>query len=200
MWFFKKWKDKAQVDDMKYLVIGLGNMGADYDNTRHNIGFDVVDQMATDGGSSWKHETLGDISTIKHKGRTLILLKPSTYMNRSGKAVNYWMTKEKIPLDRVMVVVDDLNLDFGKVRLRGKGSDGGHNGLKDINQTIGSNYARLRVGIGNDYHKGKQINFVLGKWSEQELVELNTLVPHCAKACLSFSAIGLSHTMSQFNR
>lgn len=185
---------------MKYLVVGLGNMGAEYDDTRHNIGFDVVDHIAAEADVSWAHKNLGDIAMTKHKGRTLVLLKPSTYMNRSGKAVNYWMTKEKIPHERVIVVVDDLNIDFGKVRLRGKGSDGGHNGLKDLNQTIGSNYARLRVGIGNNYSKGKQVNFVLGKWTDEENETLKELIPHCADACKSYATIGLSHTMSAYNK
>ncbi len=197
LWWRKK---KVQEDIMKYLVVGLGNMGADYDGTRHNVGFDVVDHMANNKGASWKHETLGDLTTIKHKGRTILLLKPSTYMNLSGKAINHWMQKEKIPLDRVLVIVDDLNIAFGQVRLRGKGSDGGHNGLKDINQRLGSSYARLRVGIGSEYYKGQQVNFVLGKWTDSEKTELKDILPHCAQAALSFCSIGLSHTMSQFNR
>ena len=197
LWWRKK---KVQEDIMKYLVVGLGNMGADYDGTRHNVGFDVVDYMANEKSASWKHETLGDLTTIKHKGRTILLLKPSTYMNLSGKAINHWMQKEKIPLDRVLVLVDDLNISFGQVRLRGKGSDGGHNGLKDINQRLGSSYARLRIGIGSDYYKGQQVNFVLGKWTDSERAELKNILPHCAKATLSFCSIGLSHTMSQFNR
>ncbi len=201
MWF-KNWfgRDKKEENTMKYLIVGLGNMGAEYDDTRHNIGFDVVDHIAKENNAEWKHETLGDLATVKHKGRTILLLKPSTYMNRSGKAVNYWMQKEKIPHDRVIVIVDDLNIDFGKVRLRGKGSDGGHNGLKDINQVIGQKYARLRVGIGNDYHKGQQVDFVLGKWSDEERTTLKTLIPHCAGASLSYCTIGLSHTMSQYNK
>lgn len=195
------WRRKKESEDiMKYLVIGLGNMGAEYDHTRHNVGFDVVDRIAKDKDASWKNNTLGDLCTVKHKGRTIILLKPSTYMNLSGKAINHWMQKEKIPIDRILVIVDDLNIDFGKIRLRGKGSDGGHNGLKDINQRLGSNYARLRVGIGSDYYKGQQINFVLGKWSSEENEKLQTILDHCSKASLSFCSIGLSHTMSQFNR
>ena len=148
---------------MKYLVVGLGNMGAEYDDTRHNIGFDVLDHLAKANEVSFKNDRLGDVTRFKHRGRTFVLLKPSTYMNLSGKAVQYWMTKEKIKISNVLIVVDDLNLDLGKLRLRGKGSDGGHNGLKHINQTLGQNrYARLRMGIGNEYTKGRQIDFVLG--------------------------------------
>ena len=121
-------------------------------------------------------------------------------MNLSGKAINHWMQKEKIPIDRVLVIVDDLNIDFGKVRMRGKGSDGGHNGLKDINQRLGSNYARLRIGIGSNYYKGQQINYVLGKWTKEERSELDSIIAHSVDASLSYCSIGLAHTMSQFNR
>ncbi len=201
MWFLK-WFSKQDSQDniMKYLICGLGNMGADYDHTRHNIGFDVVDYLAHQNNAKWKHETLGDIAQIKHKGRSIILLKPSTFMNRSGKAVNYWMQKEKIPKERVLIIVDDLNIDFGKIRIRGKGSDGGHNGLKDINQTIGNQYARLRIGIGNSFGKGRQVNFVLGKWTNAEKEQLQEIISTSGEASLSFASIGVQHTMSQFNR
>ncbi|MEL6122411.1 MAG: aminoacyl-tRNA hydrolase [Bacteroidota bacterium] len=183
---------------MKYLIVGLGNMGSEYDDTRHNIGFDVVDDMA--GDNPWSSERLGDVCRVKHRGRTLLLLKPSTYMNRSGKAVQYWQKQEKVPLTNTLVIVDDLNLDFGKVRLRGKGSDGGHNGLKDINATIGNGYPRMRVGIGSDYSRGRQIDFVLGKWTGEERQLLKEIILHCADGARSFAAIGLQHTMSKFNR
>ena len=202
MWlfnWFRKEKEEIPVD-MKYLVVGLGNIGDEYANTRHNIGFDIVDEIARDKEANWKVEKLGAIATVKHRGRTLILLKPSTYMNRSGKALQYWMQKEKIKLENVLVVVDDLNIDFGKVRIRGKGSDGGHNGLKDINQVIGKSYARIRVGIGDAFKKGQQVDFVLGKWNSEERETLGTIVKHCADASLSYSAIGLSHTMNKFNK
>lgn len=195
-WFKKK---EISIDHMKYLIVGLGNMGAEYDFTRHNIGFEIVDHIAKVNNATWKNDTLGDICKIKHKGRSLILLKPSTYMNRSGKAVNYWLQKEKILAENLLVLVDDLNIDFGKIRLRGNGSDGGHNGLKDINQTIGSNYARLRVGIGDNFNKGRQINYVLGKWSKEEEKSLGAIVEKCGEAALSFSAIGIQYTMNQFN-
>ncbi len=188
-------------DPMKYLIVGLGNMGPDYDGTRHNIGFDVVDHLAEQQGVVFKNDTLGDLASFKHKGRTFILLKPSTFMNRSGKAVRYWLQKEKITQDRLLVVVDDLNIDLGSVRLRGKGSPGGHNGLKDIDQVLGGNkYARLRVGIGSDFGRGQQVNFVLGEWEPEEQEVLQDVIEHSGKAVLAFGTIGLQHTMSAFNR
>lgn len=198
---FKRNQETVEADPMKYLIIGLGNMGPDYDDTRHNIGFDVVDYLAEEAGVSFKNDTLGDIASFKHKGRTFILLKPSTFMNRSGKAVRYWMQKEKVEKSNILVIVDDLNLPFGKQRLRGKGSDGGHNGLKDIDQmTGGNNYSRLRVGIGDDFHKGQQINFVLGKWSEEERKDLPEIIQFAADTAKAFGTIGLNHTMNQYNR
>lgn len=185
---------------MKYLIAGLGNMHPDYDDTRHNIGFDVVDVMAEKANVAWKLSNLGAIAEIKHRGRNLILLKPSTYMNRSGKSVRYWMEKEKIPIERLLVIVDDINLELGTLRLRGKGSDGGHNGLKDIQETLGTNnYPRLRIGIGNDFFKGQQIDYVLGKWSEEELEKLPEILEKSGDACKSFCAIGMGHTMTKYN-
>lgn len=188
-------------DPMKYLVVGLGNIGGEYDNTRHNIGFDVVDYLADQNEGKWKTDTLGDICEIKHKGRTLVLLKPSTYMNRSGKAVNYWMTKKKIVKENLLIIVDDLHLDLGKLRLRGKGSDGGHNGLKDIQQVLGgNNYPRLKFGIGNDFHSGQQVDFVLGKWTSEEKEKLQKTIKKAADATKSFATIGIKYTMEQYNR
>jgi len=188
-------------DPMKYLIAGLGNIGGEYDNTRHNIGFDVVDHLAEQNDGKWKVDTLGSICEIKHKGRTLVLLKPSTYMNRSGKAINYWMTKKKIQKDNLLVIVDDLHLDLGKMRLRGKGSDGGHNGLKDIQQVLGGNkYPRLKFGIGKDFRPGQQVDFVLGKWTDEENEKLPKLIKKAAEAAKSFATIGLKFSMEQFNR
>ena len=184
---------------MKYLIVGLGNMGLEYDNTRHNLGFEILDDLVTSKDAEFKNDRLGDLAQIKHKGRTLILLKPSTYVNRSGKAVQYWMSKYKIIPANLLVVVDDLNIDFGRLRLREKGNDGGHNGLKDINQTIGSGYARLRLGIGRDFHKGGQVDYVLGKWKEDEKESLKVLKSKAVQAILSFVSIGAKHTMSEFN-
>lgn len=187
-------------DPMKYLIIGLGNMHPDYDDTRHNVGFDVVDVMAEEAGAAWKLSQLGAITQIKHRGRTLILLKPSTYMNRSGKSVKYWMQKEKIPVDRIMVVVDDIHLEYGSLRMRAKGSDGGHNGLKDIQQHLGgTKYPRLRVGIGKEFYSGQQVDYVLGKWTSEERKVLPDILKKAGDAVKSFTAIGLGHTMSQYN-
>jgi PTH1 family peptidyl-tRNA hydrolase len=197
--FFQK--KEIPLDPMKYLIAGLGNMGAEYDYTRHNVGFEVVDYLAKEFNVSFKNDQLGDLAEFKHKGRTFVLLKPSTYMNRSGKAVRYWLQKKKIPQKNLLVVMDDLNLPFGKQRLRGKGSDGGHNGLKDINQMLGNNqYARLRIGIGDEFHKGQQVDYVLGKWSDEEAEKLPEIIKYAAETCVSFGTIGLKFTMDQFNK
>ncbi len=201
MWLFNLFKKREVIDpEMKYLIAGLGNIGGEYDGTRHNIGFDIVDALASSKDASWKIETLGSISKIKHKGRTLILLKPSTYMNLSGKAVNYWMQKEKIKPENLLVIVDDLHLDFERLRLRGKGSDAGHNGIKDINATLGQKYARLKVGIGSEFGRGKQVDFVLGKWSSEERSKLPDIIKTGCDIALSYASIGLAHTMSAYNK
>jgi len=167
-------------DPMKYLIVGLGNK---------------------DLGGKWKVETLGALCEVKHKGRTLVLLKPSTYMNRSGKAVNHWMVKKKIQKDNLLVIVDDLHLDLGKMRMRGKGSDGGHNGLKDIQQVLGgSNYPRLKFGIGKDFRPGQQVDFVLGKWNDEEQEKLPKLIKKASDATKSFATIGMKFTMERYNK
>ena len=155
---------------MKYLIVGLGNIGEEYRNTRHNIGFMVLDALAKASNIVFKDGRYGATSTLSIKGRQMLLLKPSTYMNLSGNAVRYWMQQEKIPLENVLIIVDDLALPFGSLRLKGKGSDAGHNGLKHIAATLGTqNYARLRFGIGNDFPKGGQIDYVLGKFGEEDM-------------------------------
>ncbi|MEM9824660.1 MAG: aminoacyl-tRNA hydrolase [Bacteroidota bacterium] len=185
---------------MKYLIVGLGNMGADYDQTRHNIGFEVVDALAKSFDTSFEDDHLGDLAEFRFKGRTFVLLKPSTYMNRSGKAIRYWLQKKKINKENLLVVLDDKNLPFGSQRLRGKGSDGGHNGLKDIDQMLGGNkYARLRVGIGNDFPKGRQVDFVLGKWTDEEYEKLPKIIEQAGATIKSFASIGLARSMNQFN-
>ena len=204
MWEWLKnifgYKEGILPDPMKYLVVGLGNMHPDYDDTRHNVGFDVVDVMAEEAGVPWKLSQLGATAQVKHKGRTLVLLKPSTYMNRSGKSVNYWMQKEKIPIERMIIAVDEIHLPLGTLRMRGKGSDGGHNGLKDIQQHLGGNkYPRLRIGIGNEFHSGQQVDWVLGKWTSEERDKLPDILKKAGNAIKSFAAIGLGHTMSQYN-
>jgi len=154
---------------MKYLIVGLGNPGAEYQFTRHNIGFEILDALSGASNITFTPDRYGDVASLKHKGRTLILLKPSTFMNLSGKAVRYWLTKEKIPLENMLVITDDLALPFGTIRMRAKGSDGGHNGLKSIQELIETTkYARLRFGIGDTFNKGSQVNYVLGKWGEEE--------------------------------
>ena len=194
-------RKKIVSDPMKYLIVGLGNIGAEYAHTRHNIGFDVVDYLAKDCGVSFSQQTHGDLVEIKHKGRTLILLKPSTYMNLSGKAVKYWMEKHKIQSENLLVIVDDLHLDIGKMRLRDKGSDGGHNGLKDIQEKFGhNNYVRLRMGIGKDFHPGQQVNYVLGKWKKEEMEAVEIMIEKAATAVKNFTTIGLKLTMDSLNR
>lgn len=186
---------------MKFLIAGLGNIGAEYEHTRHNVGFDILDPMAKASEAVWQSVRHAHLATLGHKGRQLILIKPTTYMNLSGKAVAYWMQQEKIPLERILVVTDDLSLPLGKIRLRKAGSDGGHNGLKSINETLGTqNYARLRVGIGNNFSQGRQVDYVLGKWTEEEEKLLAEVLPRCAEAIKSFCTLGPDKTMTLFNR
>lgn len=185
---------------MKYLIVGLGNIGDEYHHTRHNIGFDLLDALAKASNICFQDSRYGAVAEYKFKGRTFVLLKPSTYMNLSGKAVNYWMKKENIPLENVLVIVDDLALPLGTLRLRSKGSDGGHNGLKNISEVLASNdYARLRFGIGNDYPKGRQVDFVLSQWTPEEEKILGERIPVAAEIIKSFGTIGVAMTMTQFN-
>ncbi|MFZ4543291.1 MAG: aminoacyl-tRNA hydrolase [Saprospiraceae bacterium] len=177
---------------MKYLIAGLGNIGPDYEDTRHNIGFDVVDALAKKIEVNFSSDTHCSIARFKHKGRTFIMIKPTTYMNLSGKAVRYWLQKENIAQENLLVVLDDLNLEFGKIRIRPKGSDGGHNGLKNIDATLGNNnYARLRIGIGSNFSKGRQVDFVLGKWSNEEADKLREILPKSCEMILDFGTIGI---------
>jgi len=199
--FLTKKKVEFQHDPMKYLIVGIGNIGADYEGTRHNIGFDIADYLTAKYDGKWESDTYAFYSEIKVKGRTLVIIKPTTYVNLSGKAVRHWMTKFKIEKSNILVVIDDLNIDFGLLRLREKGSDGGHNGLRNIDQMLGGNdYARLRVGIGNSFGKGRQVNFVLGKWSKEESKDLEFIKSAAAEACVSFCTIGAKFTMEQFNK
>jgi len=184
----------------KYLIIGLGNIGVKYANTRHNIGFKALDNFAKENSIQFETNKLGDVANYKFKGRTFIFLKPTTFMNLSGKSVKYWMTKEKIPLENILVIVDDLNLPFGSIRLKPKGSAGGHNGLKDINEKLNTQqYARLRFGVGNSFSKGRQVDYVLGEWSKEEALDLPTLLDKTAKTIISFGLIGIAKTMNSFN-
>lgn len=185
---------------MKYLIVGLGNIGPEYQDTRHNIGFSVLDAFAKASNAVFEDKRYGAVCEVKVKGRTLVLLKPNTYMNLSGKAVSYWMQKEKVALEDLLVVVDDLALPFGTLRLRGQGSDGGHNGLKNINALLGTTaYARLRFGIGNDFQKGGQIDYVLGKWEEEENEKLPVLLKRGGEIITSFVLQGIARTMNIFN-
>ena len=182
---------------MKYLITGLGNIGFEYRDTRHNIGFAVVDFLCKQLEGSWHDDHHGELAEVKFKGRTLLLLKPNTYMNLSGKAMRYWLQKEKIPLENSLVVCDDLNLVFGKQRLRAKGSDGGHNGLKSVQEILGTDaYPRLRIGIGDNFAKGRQVNYVLGKWSADEAAELPLLLEKVAETIKAFATIGLERAMN----
>jgi PTH1 family peptidyl-tRNA hydrolase len=182
---------------LKFLIVGLGNPGPKYENTRHNIGFRVVEQLS----ENWSGCSHGHMAKLKHRGKQILLLKPDTFMNLSGKAVRYWMQKENIAKENVLVIVDDLHLDFAALRLRGKGSDAGHNGLKSIDQlTGGNNYARLRVGIGRDFHPGQQADYVLSEWKAEEQAELPELIKTSGEMALDFCAHGLQNTMSKFNK
>ena len=201
--FFKRLfkKEIDTLDPMKkYLIVGLGNIGAEYENTRHNIGFKILDYLANDFDVSFSSDKLGGTTSFRFKGRTFVLLKPSTYMNLSGKAVKYWMTKEKISIDNLLIITDDLNIDFGTIRFKTKGSDGGHNGLKDIQEKLNTtSYPRFRFGVGANYSKGRQVDFVLSKWSKEEESELIERLPITTKSILSFGTSGLRHTMNDFN-
>lgn len=186
---------------MKYLVTGLGNVGDEYHNTRHNIGFTILDALAEASGIVFKDKRYGYTAEYKHKGRTFILLKPSTYVNLSGKAVNYWLQKEDIPDENMLVLADDLSLPFGTIRLRAKGGDGGHNGLTSIIETLGhQEFARLRFGIGAEYPYGMQVNFVLGKWSDEEAASLPAKIKVCHDIIRSFGTLGTERTMNLYNK
>ncbi|OFZ00733.1 MAG: aminoacyl-tRNA hydrolase [Bacteroidetes bacterium RIFCSPLOWO2_12_FULL_31_6] len=185
---------------MKYLIVGLGNIGSEYENTRHNIGFMVLDALAKASNIFFESGKLAFTTTYKFKGRTFILIKPTTYMNLSGKAVNYYLQQEKIKQENLLVITDDIALPFGTIRLKGKGSDGGHNGLKNIVETLGnSDFARLRFGVGSEFVKGKQINHVLGEFAPEEKIILSDRLEKTAHAVKSFGTIGLGRTMSEFN-
>lgn len=185
---------------MKYLIVGLGNPGGKYVNTRHNIGFLVVEDFVADREGEWETDKLADIAKVKFKGRQVICIKPSTFMNLSGKAVNYWMQKEKIPLENVLIITDDIALPLGKLRMKGKGSDGGHNGLKNIQEVLGTtSYARLRFGVGNEFPKGRQVDFVLGVWDDEEAEVLPERITTAGEFIKSFVAVGLQMTMNNWN-
>jgi PTH1 family peptidyl-tRNA hydrolase len=184
----------------KFLIVGLGNIGAEYVNTRHNIGFKIVDFFAKKESIAFETVKLGALAEFKFKGRTFLLLKPNTYMNLSGKAVQYWMDKENIPIENVLVITDDLNISFGTIRVKPKGSDGGHNGLKNINLILNTqNYSRFRFGISDEFKKGKQIDYVLGEWDDAEKAKLPERLELASEIIKSFGTAGLENTMTAFN-
>ena len=206
MWQFLSnlFKKKNQIEEQdpmkKFLIVGLGNIGEKYENTRHNIGFKVLDYFAKQEDITFTTDKLGDVATYKLKGRTFVFLKPSTYMNLSGKAVLYWLTKEKIPLENLLVVTDDLNLPFGSIRVKTKGSDGGHNGLKDIQDKLNTTkYNRFRFGISDAFSKGRQVDYVLGEWTTEENDKLKERLDIAVELIKSFALSGINNTMNTFN-
>ncbi|MCS7073825.1 MAG: aminoacyl-tRNA hydrolase [Bacteroidia bacterium] len=186
---------------MKYLIVGLGNIGKEYERTRHNIGFRIVDELARNMESSWSTERLGEVTEVLYKGRKFVLLKPNTYMNLSGKSVHYHLQRLKLSTEELLVITDDLSLSFGTLRMRGQGSDGGHNGLANIQEYLNTtNYPRLRVGIGSNFPRGRQVDYVLSPFSPAEEELLPKVLETASQAVLSFGLSGLSHTMNQFNK
>lgn len=184
----------------KFLIVGLGNPGLKYQNTRHNIGFEIINTLANENDLTFTTEKLADICSFKVKGRTFFLVKPNTFMNLSGKAVRYWLQQEKIELGNLLVVTDDINLDFGTLRIKGKGSHGGHNGLKHIQEVLNTNqYPRFRFGIGSHFPKGQQVDYVLGHWDHDQKKILDERIEKAAKAIISFGLAGLHNTMNDFN-
>ena len=185
---------------MKYLITGLGNVGDEYAHTRHNIGFDILDALAGASNLSFKDKRYGFITEMRHRGRTYWLLKPSTYVNLSGNAVRYWLQKLKIPTSHLLVVLDDIALPYGTLRLRAKGGDAGHNGLNHINAILGTSaYARLRFGIGNEFHPGQKVDYVLGEWTEEEKSTLPERIEMAGEIIKSFGVLGVERTMNHYN-
>tara|TARA_B100000886_G_scaffold171186_1_gene117190 strand:+ start:1791 stop:2402 length:612 start_codon:yes stop_codon:yes gene_type:complete len=196
--FFKKDQSLAM---HKFLIVGLGNIGPEYENTRHNIGFKILDKLAEINGCVWEVKKLASYSSFKKKGRHFIIIKPSTFMNRSGKSVRYWALKEKIPLENILILTDELHLPFGSIRVRPKGGPAGHNGLKDIEKELNTaNYARLRFGIGHSVKIFDPVKFVLDNWDQGELEKLTERIKVCSETIVSFGLQGLEHTMNKYNR
>ena len=196
---FKKQKQDS-LPMKKFLIVGLGNIGSEYANTRHNIGFKILDYLANKEGVSFQTVKLGDVAELKVKGKTILLLKPNTYMNLSGKAVKYWLEKENIEKENMLVITDDLNLEFGTIRIKTKGSDGGHNGLKNIQLLLNSTeYPRYRFGISDAFKKGQQVNYVLGEWGEEEKEKLKERLEISSEIIKSFALAGLNNTMNTYN-
>ena len=202
-WFtqlFSTQKTTSTDSMKKFLIVGLGNIGADYVNTRHNIGFKILDHLARKEGIEFQTVKLGALAEYKFKGRTYLLLKPNTFMNLSGKAIKYWMDKENVAIENILVITDDLNLPFGTIRIRTKGSDGGHNGLKNTQLVLNSTaYPRFRFGISDEFKKGQQVDYVLGNWDEVEKEKLPERLDVAAEIIRSFGTAGLENTMTAFN-
>ena len=197
---FKKHTPEENIPMKKFLIVGLGNIGSEYANTRHNIGFKVLDYIANQEGISFQTVKLGEVAELKIKGRTLLLLKPNTYMNLSGKVVKYWLEKENIEKENMLVITDDLNLAFGTIRIKTKGSDGGHNGLKNIQLLLNSTeYPRFRFGISDAFKKGQQVNYVLGEWDAEEKEKLKERLEISSEIVKSFALAGLNNTMNTYN-
>jgi len=194
-------ENTEEEEDMKYLVVGLGNMEFKYENTRHNVGFKAVDALVEGKNKSYEIVKFGLQAELKHKGRTIFIHKPNTYMNLSGKAVKYWMDKLKIKRENLLIITDDIHTDFETIRLRAKGSSAGHNGLKDIEEKLGgTNYPRLKIGVGADFGKGRQVDYVLSKWSTNESRALPEILDRCVAAILDFTSIGINRAMSAHNK
>lgn len=202
-WLFGKEKTTSTEDNAvmkKYLIVGLGNIGKEYESTRHNIGFKILDYFSSKEDLIFKSEKLADRAEYKLKGRLFIFIKPNTYMNLSGKAVQYWLQKENIPIENLLVITDDLNLSFGGLRIKKKGSDGGHNGLKDIQDKLSTaNYNRFRFGISDAFSKGRQVDYVLGDWTDEENKKLPERLSKSAEIIKSFVLSGISNTMNSYN-
>lgn len=202
-WLSKLFQNKTAQNEIpmkKFLVVGLGNIGIEYVNTRHNIGFKVLNHFANKNAISFNTAKLGEIAEYKIKGRTILLLKPNTYMNLSGKAVKYWMEKENIDKENILIITDDLNLSFGTIRIKTKGTDGGHNGLKNIQLLLNSSeYPRFRFGISDEFKKGKQIDYVLGEWNDEEKTKLQERLELSSEIITSFALAGLNETMNLYN-
>ena len=197
---FKSTIPSKNIDMKKFLIVGLGNIGPKYTETRHNIGFKVLDALAKSEDASFETEKLGDVCSLKIKGRTTILLKPNTYMNLSGRAIKYWLEKEKIDIENLLVITDDIHIDFGTFRIKAKGSSGGHNGLKDTEAKLNTSaYPRFRFGVSGNFGRGKQVDYVLGEWTSEEQIDLSIRLDTAVNAIKSFVFSGLSQTMNQFN-
>lgn len=193
--------ESEEKENMKYLIVGLGNIGDKFTNTRHNIGFRVLDDLAIKNEVVFETDRLGDLIQLRKKGRTIYFLKPSTFMNLSGRAIRYWKDKLKIPFQNMLIIVDDINLPFDSVRMRGKGSHGGHNGLENVEEKLQSrDYPRIRIGIGDQFSKGRQIDYVLGEWSSEEEKHLPSIITHVHEMIWSFVFRGLGPTMSEYNK